>query len=182
MTAVTTTAPEIRASRDDDIPAITAIYGEAVRCGTGSFELAPPDAGEMAARRGALLAGGYPQLVALRDGAVIGYAYAGAYRPRPAYASTVESSVYVDAGTRGGGVGRALLGQLIDECEARGFRQMVAVIGDSANRASIALHEALGFTLVGTFRAVGWKHDRWLDTVLMQRALGPGDGQPPHHT
>ncbi|MFC6216887.1 GNAT family N-acetyltransferase, partial [Fodinicurvata halophila] len=129
--------------------------------------------------RAALLAAGYPHIVALRDGAVIGFAYAGAYRPRPAYAGTVESSVYVSADTRGGGVGRALLSQLVAECAARDFRQMVAVIGDSANRASIALHEAMGFTLVGTFRSVGWKHGRWLDTVLMQRALGLGDGQPP---
>lgn len=179
MTAATLTAPEIRASRDDDIPAITAIYGEAVLHGTGSFELAPPGEGEMAARRAALLDAGYPHIVALREGAVIGYAYAGAYRPRPAYAGTVESSVYIQADARGGGVGRALMSHLIAECEARDFRQMVAVVGDSANRASIALHEALGFTMVGTVRSVGWKHGRWLDTVLMQRALGPGDGQPP---
>jgi phosphinothricin acetyltransferase len=149
-----------------------------VLTGTASFEIEPPDEAEMERRREALLAGNHPYLVAERDGTLIGYAYAGLYRARPAYRSTVENSVYVREGEQGHGLGRALLGALIAEAGTRGFRQMVAVIGDSANTPSIALHAALGFELVGTLRAVGWKHGRWLDTVLMQRALGPGDGAP----
>lgn len=172
-------APTLRPSDAADIPAIAAIYAHAVLHGTASFELAPPDEAEMAARRAALLAAGYPYLVAEADGVVAGYAYASAYRPRPAYRDTVEGSVYVDPARHGRGVGRALLTGLIAAAASRGYRQMVAVIGDTANAPSIRLHEALGFRYVGTLRAVGWKHGRWLDTVLMQRALGPGDAGPP---
>jgi len=161
-----------------DIPAITAIYHSAVLTGTASFEIEPPDEAEMMRRREALLAGNHPYLVAEREGAILGYAYAGPYRARPAYRSTVENSVYVRDGEHGRGIGRALLTALIEEAGARSFRQMVAVIGDSANTASIGLHAALHFELVGTLRSVGWKHGRWLDTVLMQRALGLGDGAP----
>lgn len=176
----TLSAPlEIRPSRPDDIPAITAVYAHAVRFGRASFELEPPGEDEMARRREALVSAGFPHLVAEEAGRVIGYAYAGPYRPRPAYASTVENSVYVAPDAQGRGAGRALLARLVEEAEALGFRQMVAVIGDSENRASIRLHEALGFTHAGTLRAVGWKHARWLDSVLMQRALGAGDGAPP---
>ncbi|HEX2552406.1 MAG TPA: GNAT family N-acetyltransferase [Microvirga sp.] len=169
----------IRPSTDADLPAIAAIYAPAVRHGTASFELEPPEEAEMARRRRALLDGGYPYLVAERDGTVVGYAYAGAYRPRPAYRSTVEDSVYVAPAAQGAGVGRALLAALVAECEARDFRLMVAVIGDEASRSSIRLHEALGFRLVGVIDGIGHKHGRWLATVLMQRALGPGTSTPP---
>ncbi len=169
----------LRDSEPGDVPEITGIYRHAVLHGRASFELVPPDAAEMTARRAALVAAGYPHIVALQGGTVVGYAYAGPYRPRPAYANTVENSVYIHAGHQGRGVGRALLGRLIAEAERRGFRQMIAVIGDSDNKASIELHRRLGFAHAGTLRSVGWKHERWLDSVLMQRALGPGDGTPP---
>ena len=164
----------IRAATAADIPAITAIYDHAVRHGTASFELDPPDAAEMARRRQALVDAGFPYLVAEAEGAVAGYAYAGAYRPRPAYRFSVEDSVYVAPSLHRRGVGRALLDRLVVEAEQRGFRQMIAVIGDSANLPSIRLHEALGFRHAGVFQSVGWKFGRWLDTVLMQRPLGHG--------
>lgn len=162
-----------------DLAAVTAIYADAVRNGRASFELEPPDLAEMTRRRDLLVGGGFPYLVAESAGAIVGYAYAGPYRSRPAYAGTVENSVYVTPGLQGRGVGRALLARLIDEAAARGFRQMVAVIGDSENSASIRLHERAGFRLVGVLRAVGFKHGVWLDTVLMQRPLGDGDRTPP---
>lgn len=169
----------LRDGEPGDVPAITAIYRHAVLHGRASFELVPPEQHEMAERREALVAAGYPYIVALRGAALVGYAYAGPYRPRPAYASTVENSVYVRHDQHGRGVGRALLARLIAEAGRRGFRQMVAVIGDSGNRGSIELHTRLGFTPVGILRSVGWKHGRWLDSVLMQRAIGPGDTSPP---
>jgi phosphinothricin acetyltransferase len=169
----------IRDSREDDIPAIAAIYGHWVTHGRASFELEPPGAEEMAGRRAALLAAGYPYLVAEAEGALLGYAYAGAYRTRPAYRFTVENSVYVAPGGGGRGAGRALMEALIARCEAAGFRLMIAVIGDSANAASIALHRAVGFQPVGVLPGTGWKHERWVDTVLMTRALGAGTGAPP---
>ena len=169
----------IRASEERDIEAIARIYRAAVATGTASFELEPPDLAEMKRRRAAILAAGYPYLVADRDGEILGYSYAGAYRPRPAYRNTVENSVYVAADRHRQGVGRLLLAALIEEASRRGFRQMVAVIGDSVNLPSIRLHERLGFAHVGVLRSVGWKHGRWLDSVLMQRGLGPGDGEPP---
>jgi phosphinothricin acetyltransferase len=166
--------PSIRPANPTDIPLITRIYAHAVKHGTASFELEPPDEAEMARRQRTLLSGGFPYLVAEIEGAVIGYAYVGPYRPRPAYRFSVEDSVYVDPSAQRRGVGRALLQGLIEESERRGFRQMIAVIGDSAQTASIELHRALGFRLIGTIENVGYKFDRWLDTVLMQRALGPG--------
>ena len=169
----------IRPAADADIPAITAIYAHAVRHGTASFELQAPDEAEMARRRSALVAGGYPYLVAERGQDLLGYAYAGAYRTRPAYRSTVEDSVYVAPAAHGQGVGRALLSALIAECEARDYRLMIAVIGDRASTGSIKLHEALGFTHVGALEPVGYKHGRWLATMLMQRVLGPGSSTPP---
>ena len=169
-----TTVIELRPCTPDDVAQIAAIYRDAVLHGTASFEIEPPDDGEMAARRAALVEVGYPYIVAVQDGGVVGYAYAGPYRPRPAYSSTVENSVYVRPDRHGHGIGRALLDRLVVEAAARGYRQMVAVIGDSANRASVELHRRAGFALVGTLRDVGWKHGRWLDTVLMQRALGSG--------
>ena len=169
----------IRAATAADITAITAIYDRAVRHGTASFELEPPDAVEMARRQQALIDGGYPYLVAEAEGAIAGYAYAGAYRPRPAYRWSVEDSVYVAPAMHRRGIGAALLGRLIAEAEQRGFRQMIAVIGDSAQTPSIALHAALGFRRIGAVENVGFKFGRWLDTVLMQRELGAGAGKPP---
>ena len=163
---------------DAHLSDITRIYGDAVRTGTASFELEPPSLAEMTERRAALQAGGYPYLVALQAGRVAGYAYASAYRARPAYGATVENSVYVDPACQGRGIGLALLRALVAHCEAGPWRQMVAVIGDSANLASQRLHSAAGFSLVGTLRSVGFKHGRWLDTVLMQRPLGEGDRTP----
>lgn len=169
----------IRDSTEADLPAITAIYGHAVRNGVASFELEAPDITEMSRRRAAVLAGGYPHLVAEQAGVVAGYTYASTYRPRPAYRFSVENSVYVAADQHGRGVGRALLGALIARCEAAGFRLMVAVIGDSANAASIGLHSAFGFTRAGVLPNVGWKHERWLDSVFMTRPLGEGATTPP---
>jgi L-amino acid N-acyltransferase YncA len=166
--------PTVRAATPTDIPAITRIYDHAVRHGTASFEIDPPDEAEIARRYQALLASGHPYLVAERKGAVIGYAYAGPYRTRPAYRWSVEDSIYVDPSAARRGIGRALLDRLIAECAARDFRQMIAVIGDSAQTASIELHRIAGFRRVGAIENVGFKFGRWLDSVIMQRALGPG--------
>ncbi len=164
----------IRPATPADIPAITRIYDHAVRHGTASFELEPPDEAEMGKRMRALLDGGFPYLAAEADGELLGYAYAGYYRTRPAYRFTVEDSIYIAPQAQRQGVGRALLDALIVESESRGFRQMLAVIGDSAQVASIELHRVAGFRMVGTFENVGFKFGRWLDSVMMQRALGPG--------
>jgi phosphinothricin acetyltransferase len=169
----------IRAAIAADLAAITAIYDHAVRHGTASFELAPPDLAEMARRRQALVAAGYPYLVAEADGAIVGYAYAGPYRARPAYRWSVEDSIYVAPHMHRRGIGAALLGRLVVDAERAGFRQMIAVIGDSAQTPSIALHRAAGFRTIGTIENVGFKFGRWLDTVLMQRALGGGATTPP---
>ncbi len=173
------TPVRVRSFAPGDVEAVTAIYGHAVRYGTATWELDPPSADEMARRFGALAEAGYPALVAARAGVVVGYAYAGSYRPRAAYRWTVEDSVYVSPEAQGQGVGRALLRALVEECTVRGFRQMVAVIGDRDNAGSVALHAALGFGLVGVAAGVGFKHGRWLDQVLMQRALGEGTGTAP---
>jgi L-amino acid N-acyltransferase YncA len=169
----------IRPAREADMPAIAAIYAPSVTDGTASFELVPPDAAEMARRWRALVEAGYPYLAAERAGAILGYAYAGPYRSRPGFRHTVENSVYIARQAQRQGVGRALLKALVAECGRLGFRQMVAVIGGSDNLASMRLHEAEGFALVGTLRNVGYKHERWLDSVLMQRPLGPGDREAP---
>lgn len=169
----------IRSCQEGDLPAITEIYGEAVSSGTASFELEPPGIAEMVTRWRALIDGGYPYLVAeMEDRSVKGYAYAGPYRPRPAYRSSVENSVYVAPDVQGRGLGRQLLDRLVDEAVARSYRQMIAVIGDSRNIPSIRLHAAAGFTHVGILKDVGWKHGVWLDTILMQRALGLGADAP----
>ena len=165
----------IRPADRADVAAITRIYAHAVLSGTATFEIEAPDEAEMARRHGALADGGYPYLVAEAGGGVVGYAYAGPYRTRPAYDWSVEDSIYVAPDAHRRGIGRALLARLIEDADARGFRQMIAVIGDSRQVPSIALHRALGFSLIGTLVSVGFKHGRWLDTVLMQRALGPGD-------
>jgi phosphinothricin acetyltransferase len=162
-----------------DIPSITAIYDHAVRHGTATFEIEPPDQAEMTRRMEALVGGGFPYLVAEEDGAVAGYAYAGPYRARVAYRFTVEDSIYLVPDRQRRGTGGQLLAALIAQSEKRGFRQMVAVIGDSANAGSVAVHQRAGFTMTGTLRAVGFKFGRWLDTVLMQRALGAGDTTTP---
>lgn len=174
-------APEIviRDSRESDLPRITEIYARSVREETASFELEPPDLAEMARRRAGLVEKGCPYLVAAIGGRVEGYAYLSPYHHRPGYRHTVENTVYVDPRAQRRGVGRRLLQRLIEDAEARGFRQMIAVIGDSANTASIALHKAAGFTCAGNLVSVGYKHGKWLDSVLMQRALGPGDAAPP---
>jgi phosphinothricin acetyltransferase len=171
--------PTIRAATPADIPSMTRIYDHAVRHGTASFEIEPPDEAEMARRYRSLLEGGYPHLVAERDGAVLGYAYAGPYRTRPAYRWSVEDSIYVDPSAYRRGIGRTLLDRLMAESAARGFRQMIAVIGDSAQTASIELHRAAGFRPVGTIENVGFKFGRWLDSVIMQRPLGPGAATKP---
>ena len=168
-----TTIP-IRPAGRRDIAAITRIYEHAVRHGTASFEIEPPDEKEIARRYEALRAGSYPYLVAELGGAIAGYAYAGPYRARPAYHWSVEDSIYIAPQSQRRGIGRALLEQLIVEAEAGGFRQMIAVIGDSTNAGSIELHRAAGFRMVGTFDNVGFKFGRWLDSVLMQRTLGKG--------
>ncbi len=171
----------LRSATLEDIPAITAIYRPAVISGTASFELEPPTEDEMRRRFEAITGGGYPYLVAESDGVVAGYGYANAFRPRPAYRFSVENSIYVAPDHHGQGLGRALLVRLIELCTAQGFRQMIAVIGDSGQRASIGLHRSLGFTFCGTVHSVGYKHGRWLDTVMMQRTLGDGDRTPPRH-
>ena len=173
------TSLSVRPVRDADIPAITAIYAHAVLHGVASFEVEPPDGVEMTRRMRAVTDTGFPYLVAEKDGTVLGYAYAALYRARPAYRNSIENSVYVSPDAHRLGVGRALLAALIEIATDRGFRQMIAVIGDSGNAGSIGLHRALGFTFCGTIHSVGYKHGRWLDSVIMQRALGPGDTSPP---
>ncbi|HET9068895.1 MAG TPA: GNAT family N-acetyltransferase [Amaricoccus sp.] len=168
-----------RISTEADLPGIARIYGHHVERGLASFEEVPPDAAEMERRRAAILGLGLPHLVAEAGGEIVGFAYAGPYRPRSAYRFTVEDSVYVDAGATGRGVGGLLLAALIRDCEARGARQMLAVIGDSGNLGSIRLHARAGFRHAGTLEAVGFKHGRWVDCVLMQRPLGEGDGTLP---
>jgi len=172
-------APTIRPATLADIPAITRIYADAVTHGTASFELEAPDEVEMTRRMEALLDGGFPYLAAVSGSELLGYAYAGYYRTRPAYRFTVEDSIYIAPQAQRRGVGRALLERLIAECEQRGFRQMLAVIGDSANAPSIELHRAAGFRMIGTFEHVGYKFGRWLDSVMMQRALGEGSASGP---
>src|SRR5579863_5725634 len=172
-------SPEIRPAVVADLPAITDIYADAVRFGTATFELVPPDLAEMTRRFEALVDGGFPYFVAAIEGRVVGYAYAAAYRLRPAYRFTVEDSVYLHSAIHGRGIGRQSLQRLIAECEARGFRQMIAVIGDSANAASIGVHSSCGFEMIGTHPNVGLKFGRWLDTVMMQRALGEGAATVP---
>lgn len=166
-------AIQVRPAAASDMDPIREIYAHEVTQGTASFELEPPTREEMQRRFETARDGGYPYLVAVLEEAVAGYAYAGPYRPRPAYRYTVENSVYVAHWARRRGVALRLLEALISECEARKFRQMIAIIGDSAHLASIELHRKVGFRLVGTLQNVGFKFDRWLDTVIMQRALEP---------
>ena len=168
----------IRPSTAADVDAVARIYAWNVLHGSGTFEIEPPDRLEIERRRADVLAKGWPWLVLESAGAVAGYAYASPFRPRPAYRFCVEDSVYLAPESVGRGFGRLLLAELVARCEAAGARQMLAVIGDSANTASISVHRALGFLPAGTIRSAGWKFDRWLDVVLMQKALGPGDTIP----
>lgn len=165
-------AANVRRAGPADAAALAGIYGHHVLTGAATFELDPPSAEEMERRRRDIDSQGFPYLVAEVDGAVAGYAYASRFRPRIGYRFTVEDSVYIHPARQGRGLGRLLLGRLIEECDAIGIRQMVAVIGDSANDASLRLHESFGFRRVGVLEQVGWKFDRWFDAVLMQRALG----------
>ena len=169
----------IRPSTAADLHTITRIYGDAVAQGTGTFEIDLPGEAEMARRRDDVLAKGLPWLVAERSGDVLGYAYANHFRARPAYRFCLEDSIYLDPAAQGQGVGRLLLAELLAQCEARGARQMLAVIGDAANAGSIAVHRACGFEPAGVFSAAGWKFERWLDVVLMQRRLGDGGNTAP---
>lgn len=170
----------IRPATPADIPAIARIYGQSVATATASFELEPPGEAEMHKRMQSLLDGGFPYLAAEADGGFAGYAYAGLYRTRPAYRFTVENSVYVAPEKQKRGVGIALMNALIAACEKRGFRQMIAVIGDSPNQTgSIALHTAAGFRRIGAIENVGFKFGRWCDSLLMQRDLGDGGATPP---
>ncbi len=176
---MTTLPLVIRPSVAADLPAIAAIYGWNVLHGTGTFELDVPDEAEMARRRDDVIGKGLPWLVAERDGVVLGYAYANHFRPRRAYRFCLEDSIYLADAARGQGVGTLLLAELVSRCEAAGARQMLAVIGDSANAGSIGVHRALGFEHTGILRSAGWKFGRWLDVVLMQKPLGLGDGSAP---
>ncbi|MGI3745755.1 MAG: GNAT family N-acetyltransferase [Janthinobacterium lividum] len=169
----------VRDARESDMPAVQAIYAHHVTHGTASFELEPPTLAQMLQRRADIRANGLPYLVAEREGEVVGYGYATLYRPRPAYRFTVEDSVYVREGMAGFGIGHALLAAVIQQCTESGRRQMVAIIGNSENVASIRLHARLGFRQVGVFESVGFKHGRWLDTVIMQRELGKGASTTP---
>jgi L-amino acid N-acyltransferase YncA len=166
--------PAVRVSTEADLEAITAIYAQNVLNGTGTFELTPPSMAEMTARRQAVLDLGLPWLVAEIDNVVVGYAYAGPFRTRAAYRYTVEDSIYVIGSAHGRGVGKALLQDLVARCEALGIRQMLGVIGDSANEASIRLHTTCGFKHMGAIEGVGWKFDHWLDVIFMQKSLGHG--------
>ncbi|QHE87297.1 GNAT family N-acetyltransferase [Hydrogenophaga sp. BPS33] len=171
--------PLIRPSRDEDLDAITRIYAHHVLHGTGTFETTPPTAAEMAARRADVLGKGLPWLVAEEQGQVQGFAYGNWFKPRPAYRFSVEDSIYLDPNAHRKGLGRALLTELLAVLERAGTRKVMAVIGDSANAGSIGVHKALGFEPVGVVQSCGWKFDRWLDIVLMQKTLGAGDTTPP---
>jgi len=165
----------IRPSRDDDVTAIAAIYAHHVLHGVASFEEVPPSVEEMARRRADIVGRGFPYFVAERGGRVVGYCYSGPYRARVGYRFSIEDSIYIDVDEVGRGIGRALLAEIIERSTELGYRQMIAVIGGSETLPSINLHKALGFTLIGTFTGIGFKFGRWIDSVYMQRALGPGN-------
>jgi phosphinothricin acetyltransferase len=169
----------IRPGTDADLPTITRIYGHHVLYGTGTFETTPPTEPEMQARRADVLGKNLPWLVLERDGAVLGFAYGNWFKPRPAYRFSVEDSIYLAPEAAGQGLGKLLMTELLAQLERRGVRKVMAVIGDSANAGSIGVHRAAGFEHVGVVQSCGWKFGRWLDIVLMQRALGAGDTTPP---
>lgn len=173
-------SPVIRPATAADLDRITEVYAHAVAYGTASYELEPPSRSEMEARFGALRDGGFPYIAAEEHGRLIGYAYAGPFRPRPAYRFVVEDSIYIAPEAQGLGLGKLLLEQLIGESQALGFRQMIAVIGDGRpDSASVRLHERLGFRHSGRLEGSGYKHGRWLDTVFMRLAMNGGAGAPP---
>ena len=171
--------PLIRPSSDEDIAAITAIYAQHVLGGTGTFEVDPPLVSDMSARRADVLAKGLPYLVAEVGQQIAGFAYCTWFKPRPAYRFSAEDSIYLSPAAQGIGLGRSLLAELLLQAQMRGIRKLIAVIGDSANQGSIAVHRSVGFTDVGILKSCGWKFDRWLNVVLMERALGLGDESPP---
>jgi len=171
--------PVIRPSLDGDIAAITAIYQHHVLHGTGTFEIDPPSAADMAQRRAEVLGRQLPYLVAEEGSTVLGFAYCNWFKPRPAYRFSAEDSIYLAPGSGGQGIGRALLAELAGQAERVGLRRLIAVIGDSANAASIGVHRSVGFTPVGTLHGCGWKFERWLDVVMMEKTLGLGDRRPP---
>lgn len=171
--------PLIRPSRDEDIPAITAIYAHHVLHGTGSFETEPPNEADMTARRADVLSRGLPYLVAEHEGKVAGFAYGNWFKPRPAYRYSVEDSIYLAPDLQRKGLGRALMAELLAQFEAVGIRKVMAIIGDSANAGSVGIHQAFGFTQVGIVESCGWKLGAWRDIVIMQKTLGVGDTQPP---
>ena len=171
--------PLIRPSTEQDVVAITAIYRDHVLHGTGTFEIEPPTAADMSARRADVLAKGLPYLVVEEAGQVLGFAYCNWFKPRPAYRFSAEDSIYMATTAHRQGLGRALLAELSTQAERVGVRKLIAVIGDSANTASVGLHQALGFSQVGTIAACGWKFDRWLDIVLMEKPLGLAHTRPP---
>ena len=164
----------IRPSQIEDIPAITAIYGHHVRCGTGTFEVDPPSIDDMAQRRADVLAKGLPYLVVARGEQVLGFAYCNWFKPRPAYRFSAEDSIYLAEQAMGQGLGGALLAELMAQAERAGVRKLIAVIGDSANHGSVGVHRAAGFSMVGVLKSCGWKFDQWLDVVMMDKALGLG--------
>lgn len=170
----------VRAARREDVPSITEIYAEAVRNGTASYELEPPSESEMAARFEALRSGGFPYIVAQSGNDTLGYAYAGPFRPRPAYRFIVEDSIYISPAAQGRGLGALLLARLIEEAKSLGFRQMIAVIGDGHEAsASVRLHRKMGFADSGRLTGSGYKHGRWLDTVFMQLEMNGGNAAAP---
>ena len=171
--------PIIRPSTDADVAQIAAIYAHHVLHGTGTFEIEPPSAEDMAARRADVLSKGLPYLVAEDAGRVAGFAYCNWFKPRPAYRFSAEDSIYLAPDVHGRGLGRALLAELATRAEATGVRKLIAVIGDSNNAGSIGVHRSVGFTPVGVLKSCGWKFERWLDVVLMEKALGAGDRTSP---
>jgi len=172
----------IEDSREQDLTDIARIYAHHVRHGTGTFEIEPPSLQEMTERRRDVLTKGLPYLVARKDGQVLGFAYCNWFKPRPAYRFSAEDSIYMAPQAQGQGLGRALLSELALRAQAAGLRKLIAVIGDSGNAGSVGVHRAVGFTEVGVLRSCGWKFDRWLDIVLMEKTLGPGDNTPPGST
>jgi phosphinothricin acetyltransferase len=171
--------PLIRPSRDEDVAAITAIYAHHVLTGTGTFEIEPPTEADMANRRADVLAKGLPYLVVEDGGRVIGFAYCNWFKPRPAYRFSAEDSIYMASDAHRKGLGKALLAELCTRAERAGVRKLLAVIGDSANTGSVGVHTALGFSHVGVLKSCGWKFDRWLDVVMMEKPLGAGDTTAP---
>ena len=171
--------PTIRPSQPEDMAAITAIYQHHVLHGTGTFEIEPPTLAEMTTRREDVLSKGLPYLVLEDKGKVMGFAYCNWFKPRPAYRFSAEDSIYLAKDTAGKGLGRMLLAELCQAAEKTGIRKLIAVIGDSGNAGSIGVHKSLGFQHVGIVAGCGWKFERWLDIVMMEKALGVGQSQPP---